>query len=181
MKATNLAKTAITNEVKRVSVVRLTEALKELVKVHIALNDLAKQKTDCVIKGDISNLNSFIQKEAVHIKQLQVLETARIRAVSQLAREEGFFMERGTIQEILPYLKEDQKKAVELLQKQLLEEVIKLKYENDLNRQLIEDSLRFVNLSLDMMQPEEDSGNYTRSTSDNEHAVAGRPIFDSKA
>ena len=163
------------------SVNKLTESLQDLVKLHKTLNELAKQKTDTVINSDISNLKLFIQKEAVLIKQLQFLETERIRAVSQLARERGFFMERGTIQEIVPYLQDREKETVESLQKQLLEQVTLLKQQNELNQQLIEDSLRFVNLSLDMLQPEQETGNYTRPTRDSDHGVTGRSIFDSKA
>lgn len=163
------------------SITKLTETLEQLLLVHERLNDLAKQKTESLTKGDVSDLKIFIQKETALIKQLQVFEKDRLKIVHQLAIAGGFNIRSGTIAEILPHLDLSEKEGVELLQKQLIESITILKQQNELNQQLIEESMRFVNMSLDMIQPEQESGNYERPTTTNNEHNPGRSLFDSKA
>ncbi|MCD8500922.1 MAG: flagellar protein FlgN [Bacillaceae bacterium] len=163
------------------SVTKLTETLEQLLLVHDRLNELAKQKTECLTKADVSALKLFIQKESVLIKQLQVLEKDRIKTVHQLAMSEGYNFKTMTITEVMSHLPPNQQSDIEQFQKQLLKAISTLKQQNELNQKLIEDSIRFVNMSLDIIQPEQESGNYDRPTATNNEPNFGRSLFDSKA
>ncbi|MCT8140145.1 flagellar protein FlgN [Anaerobacillus sp. CMMVII] len=158
----------------------IIECLKKLDQVHQSFHELAKEKTNVIIKGDISHFRMILQKETSQLKKLQQLEQERSRLVRYFLNGKGLAIESGTITELLPYISDMEKKELLELQKRLVAEIQSLKQTNDLNQQLIQDSLRFVNLSLDVLQPELETGNYNR-VKNNESEPLGRSLFDSKA
>ena len=154
--------------------------MKKLVQVHRTFNDLAEEKTVTLTKGDISHLRSLLQKESAILKQLQQLEQERARLVRFFINGKGLVTEGGTLNELIPHVTNEEKEELLSLQKDLIEQIEILKKKNELNQQLIQDSLRFVNLSLDVLQPELDTGNYGRTNKDDDEPM-GRSLFDSKA
>jgi flagellar biosynthesis/type III secretory pathway chaperone len=159
---------------------QIIECMKKLGQVHTTFNQLAEEKTEALKKGDISHLRSLLQKESAYLKQLQQLEQERVRLVRFFITGKGLASEGGTITELLLHVTEEEKNQLISLQKELIEEIEKLKMQNELNQQLIQDSLRFVNLSLDVIQPQSDTGNYQRTTNDDDEQL-GRSLFDTKA
>ena len=158
----------------------IIENMKKLVQIHEAILELATEKTTCLTKGDISHLKSIMQKEAVLLKQLQRLEQERQRLVLFFMRSKGLVTESGTLTELLPHVDEEEQKTLSSFQKHLIQLITKLKEKNELNQQLIQDSLRFVNLSLDVLHPEQETGNYGRPDKEDDEPL-GRSLFDSKA
>jgi flagellar biosynthesis/type III secretory pathway chaperone len=158
----------------------LTACMKKLVKIHQTFNELAEEKTVSLTKGDIAHLKSIMQKETVQIKQLQRVEQERIRLVQFFIQTKGLVTEVGTLAEILHHVNDGEKDVLVSLQEQIVQQIGILKEKNKLNEQLIEDSLRFVNLSLDVIQPEHETGNYGRPDKANDEPQ-GRSLFDSKA
>ncbi len=158
----------------------IIECMQKLVQVHHTFNQLAAEKTQSLLKGDISHLRSILHKESASLKQLQQRELERRRLVRIFFNSKGFVTENGTITELLPHLSGVEKEELLSLQKNLMEEIEQLKQKNELNQQLLQDSLRFVNLSLDIIQPEFDSGTYSKSNMDADEPQ-GRSLFDSKA
>lgn len=164
---------------KKVSAQLIIDCLEKLINVHHNFLQFADEKTEYVKKGDISHLRALMQKEAVLLKQLQRLEEERTRLVHYYMGKKGLVTEGGTISEMLPHVSKEEGEELLTLQKQLLTIIKQLKEKNELNQQLLQDSLRFVNLSLDVIQPEFETGNYGRKNNDDE--PMGRSLFDSKA
>lgn len=69
--------------------------------------------------------------------------------------------------------------ALKRLKKELIDEVAKLKERNILNQQLIYQSLQFINVSLDMLRPQNQDMTYGKSVK--KPTKSGIGIFDSKA
>lgn len=158
----------------------LTACIKKLIKIHQTFNELAEEKTECLTKGDIAQLKSLMQKEAAQLKQLQRVEQERLKLVQFFMESKGLVTEVGTLAEILAHVSDGEKEALVSLQEQIVLQIQTLKQKNQLNQQLIEDSLRFVNLSLDVLQPELETGNYQRPDQGDDEPL-GRSLFDSKA
>lgn len=158
----------------------IIETMKKLVVLHETFHELADERTKLLTKGDISQLRALMQKEAVSLKQLQRLEQERIRLVQFFIQSKGLVTEGGTISELLSHVSDSEKEELQSLQNNLIKLIKRLKEKNDLNQQMIQDSLRFVNLSLDVLQPEADSGNYMRPDKEDDQPT-GRSLFDSKA
>ncbi|WP_183163858.1 flagellar protein FlgN [Alteribacter keqinensis] len=158
----------------------LTAVLKELTQLHQLFNELAKEKTEAVRKGQIEDLEKIMKQETACIHQLKKLEEKRQRATSVWLETQGLVKENVTVEEIIPYLDDEEQKELTLWQTRLLEQITMWKEQNDLNEQLIEESLRFVNMSLDVFQPNR-SENYSRPDTGHSHTEERRSIFDSKA
>lgn len=154
--------------------------MEKLVQTHCQFNELAQEKSEALTKGDISHLRTLLQKESALLKQLQQQEQERLRLVRMFMNGKGLVTEGGTISELLPHICEEEEKQLVSLQQVLLKEIEKLKIQNELNQKLIQDSLRFVNLSLDVLQPEVDTGNYGRTNQEDDEPH-GRSLFDSRA
>ncbi len=94
----------------------------------------------------------------------------------------GEVTENATMTDIRKYATKDEQQQLEQLQNELLNQVQNLKRQNELNQLLIEESLRFVNLSLDLMVPHKEDISYKRPhEQDDSRYDTGHSLFDSKA
>lgn len=162
----------------------LIKIIQAMVSVHKKLNDLAFEKQDAVKTGDMKALEHVMQQEAPHIQQLRKLENTRMHIVSQWQENKGLVKESVTIDQLLPLFPEKERNELEDWSTRLIEEIIRLKEQNDLNEQLLEDSLRFVNVTLDAMRPQNSFNNYSGkgpSTDDDDFTPGNNSLFDSKA
>ncbi|MBU9711766.1 flagellar protein FlgN [Evansella tamaricis] len=153
--------------------------------LHERFNDKALQKQEAVKKGDIPGLEKVMKEESALIQQLRKLETTRQHAVKTWMEEKGLVKEDITMDALLQFFPEEERKELQHWQQRLVMEIKKLKEQNELNQQLIEESLRFVNISLETVQPQQQFGNYHRPSGktgeDDDLGSGTRPLFDSKA
>ncbi|WP_062237760.1 flagellar protein FlgN [Fictibacillus sp. FJAT-27399] len=143
--------------------------LNKLLDVHRELNSIAEQKTTILKTGDVKALDALMLKENEHVKTLMELEEMR-NGTSAL-----------TMSELIEQAVPSEKEQLEALQYELSKEYMLLKERNELNQQLIHQSLQFVNMSLNMFMPEPEKVTYSRPQA-KEYAGAGSfSLFDSKA
>lgn len=144
----------------------LVNTLEKQLALHKSLLQLAQLKTDAVKKGDIDELNRIVREEQKHVGAITILEKRRVSESDE------------TVSEWLPSLPEEERFRAEAVRDELMDVLIQLKEVNELNIQLVEQSLQFVHVQLDLLSPP-DSGTYA-ADGDNEGPVSG-PLFDSKA
>ncbi|KSU83097.1 FlgN protein [Fictibacillus enclensis] len=142
--------------------------LKKLLYVHKELNHLASEKTEILKKGDVAALDALFEKENEHVKTLRALEEER-NQISTLTMSE--LIEQAAPAEI---------QQLQDLQEQLKKEYLFLKQQNQLNQQLLHQSLQFVNMSMNMLIPEPEKLTYSSSKA-NGYAGNSFTLFDSKA
>ncbi|WP_090843759.1 flagellar protein FlgN [Alkalicoccus daliensis] len=163
----------------------MTEDLKKifqaLIVVHKRLNEQALLKEEIVKKGDIPALDQLMKDEMPLVTQLSKLENARRITVRSWLKEQGVVAEDATMEQISPAFSQEEQEMFRELQEALIAEVEQLQEQNELNRQLLEDSLRFVNLSLDAVQPQKNFASYSGKGESGEDDEQGRSLFDSKA
>lgn len=160
---------------------RMIEVIQELLSVHLALNHQAKEKTDYLKDGDIEGLEALIKKEETTVSRLEELEKRRIHEVNEFLSKKGIPAGDLTISELLKFV--DPQEQLELLELQhsLLKETTTLKQRNALNQELIEQSLQFINVSLNLFDPYEETANYRHPDQMKEPERRRRSLFDSKA
>ncbi|PRO65665.1 flagellar protein FlgN [Alkalicoccus urumqiensis] len=163
----------------------MTEDLKKifraLIQTHEQLNELARRKQKAVTKGDIDGLDQTLKQETPLIARLNQLEKARQTIVHQWLRENGIAAQDATMEQLMPAFSRDDQEEFRALYETLAGEITALQEQNDLNRQLIEDSLKFVHLTMDAVQPGQMlSDNYSGRGGDDSDDK-GRSLFDSKA
>ena len=165
------------------SVKAITELLESLAMIHHELNQAAGQKVELIKKGDMPALEELVRAEAKLARKAQATEAMREKVVRTFLVSKGRVTENATLAEIKEWATAEEREQLDALQQRLLTEIHALKRQNELNQQLIEESLRFVNLSLDLMVPYQEDISYKRPNEHNEDQPydTGRSLFDSKA
>ncbi|ERN51974.1 flagellar protein FlgN [Alkalihalophilus marmarensis] len=158
------------------------QALAELLKLHQELNKKALQKPGAIKANDMNALSQVVREETKLIRAVQAADAKRARAAGELMRHKGEGREDATVQTLLTYTEGEDRLMIERLQQALLKEVSRLSEQNEQNKELIEESLRFVNLSLDLMVPQSEDVHYQHPTDKQEQTeLYSRSAFDSKA
>lgn len=133
-----------------------------LIAVHQDLNQQAKKKTAMIKNEDIEKLSSLLQEEEALAARLAELEEARRGHVREVLRQQGSPDEDVELTQLSAYVSEAESETLLALREQLLAEIADLKQQNELNQELISQSLQFVHVSLDLLQPAMKTGNYER-------------------
>ena len=160
---------------------RIIQTLEKLLLLYKSLYSIAVKKTEVIKKGTLQPLNTVISEEKQHLQAIQKLERNLMQEAKIFLDKKGIVTGEITISKCIEQTSNNEKTTLENQQKALEAEVNKLKKQNELNQQLLEQSLQFVNLSLDMLSPEIDAFNYDHPDQEQEIARNNRSIFDSKA
>lgn len=156
--------------------------MQQLQKMHESLLQLAVEKGEYLKEGDIEAIDELIKKEQSHIAAIAQLERNRLLAVEQYFSTQGQRLPRtATISDVIVSAEEQEKVALTEAKNRLLHTIHDLKWQNDLNQKLTYQSLQFVNLSLDMMRPEQTAINYSVNEIQGEQEKKKRSNFDSQA
>lgn len=153
----------------------LIQLLDTFIQMHQELNLLAKEKEQAVINSDLEQIEAIIQKENMYVKRLEQLERQREQMAKQVIPTGN-----RSLQAMLPFFHEQDQATMIERQQTLMAEIETLQYQNALNQQLILDSLKFINLSLDLAQPVDPFAHYSDRT-DEEDERPVRSMFDTKA
>jgi flagellar biosynthesis/type III secretory pathway chaperone len=155
---------------------KLIDSLEKLLTLHQSLLKLAMQKTDILKKGDMEELNALLANEQKHITAIQQLEEIRKEEVESLLQDQNV---DKTISSCIEFTNEPERTKLTQLKDRLTEVITELKERNQLNQQLIHQSLQFVHLTLDMLAPQPASINYGPPKQNT--APKRQSMFDSKA
>lgn len=147
--------------------------------LHDSLLSISEQKTIAIKKGDMEKLQPLLVKERKHVQALEQVETARLKDVEEWFKTNNLQPDDQTITAMIEHLEDsDQQRALANVTTVLTNSVTNLKRQEQLNQALIQQSLQFVELSLDMMNPSINKLNYGNKK---ETETTNRSVFDSKA
>lgn len=148
--------------------------MEKLLALHEGLLQLAVKKTDIVKSGDAKELQQLTKEENKFVKAIGQLEQERLALTANLGTG-------ATISALIE--KATDSEADKLLQlKNKLTDVIKqLQERNELNEGLLQQSLQFVQVTLNSINPEPTSVTYEGAATGKKPAAPTRSMFDSKA
>jgi hypothetical protein len=161
----------------------LIQTLQELTEAHEVLLQLALQKRKLMTENaDIEGLSKVTAKETQQLKGIGQLERRRMDQVEQIVNRLGIPKEQVTANGLLAYLPvTDDRKELNAQRLKLSETIEKLKRENETNRLLIEQSLSYIEHTLDVLT-EEPGGDLTyQNPQQQPKAGTNRSFFDRKA
>ncbi|WP_077214814.1 flagellar protein FlgN [Bacillus dakarensis] len=159
----------------------IIQTLQKLTALYKSVNVLAKHKTEMIKTGNIQELNAVIADEKKHILALQKIEKDLLKKAKDYLIQLGVETNSITLSLCIEQSPKTDRISMEKIKVDLEKEIKTLKQKNELNQQLLEQSLQFVNLSLDLLSPNMDSFNYDRPNTVQEYSDDKRSIFDSKA
>jgi flagellar biosynthesis/type III secretory pathway chaperone len=148
---------------------QMTSLLERLFKSHEDLLALGERKTEVLKLGDMKTLDVLLKEEDFQVKKLQMIEKERMVKFAKV-----------TLGNIYEQAEEPEKERLMHLQEQIIQAYGKLKNRNELNQELLEQSLQFVNMSLSMVQPNSEPDIYSKNNAE-DYSSNGISLFDSKA
>jgi flagellar biosynthesis/type III secretory pathway chaperone len=134
----------------------LISIMEKLLKLHQSLYELSAKKTDIVIKGDMDALNQILRDEQAHITAINQFESERQKCAEVILPG----MDKPTISECIEAVDGAEKDTLIQLRTDLLEIVSKIREKNELNQQMIHQSLQFVHLTMNLVAPQPMDFNY---------------------
>ncbi|WP_227994852.1 flagellar protein FlgN [Oceanobacillus sp. CFH 90083] len=160
---------------------QLIHAMNDLTATHKDLLELSKRKTEALTNNKLDEFQALLLEEQKYIRQLEQQESSRQKIVEAWNEEQSSpaALDSLTITGILSRLGEEEQGKAEASAIALTDVITELKRQELLNKALLEESMKFVQLSMDLMNPTIKSMNYgAASTTDK---VPNRSLFDSKA
>lgn len=161
------------------SVQPIIEAMSKLCTMHESLLIISRQKSEYLKEGNVTALQQLLPKENQHVRAIEKLEKNRIQLTNEWFERYAGPETEQTITSMLEYM-DDEKERAELkaVYEKLVIILADLKQQEQLNEELTRQSLQFVELSLNMLQPSAKSINYGKGKDSGD---SSRSIFDSKA
>lgn len=158
---------------------KVVHSLEELVATHHKLIDLSEEKTELIKDGKVDELQAKVLAERKLVLQLEQEEKNRHEIVKAWFSSSGKDTKEQTITSMLTMLEdeEDQSRLAETT-RELTEAIVKLKRSEQLNQELLEQSMQFVQMSLHLLNPTLKDMNYGEKDSE---VKSRHSIFDSRA
>jgi len=161
----------------------MVAVLSAMLREHEALLDAAKRKKTALIGNDNAGLNGIVKQEVEHLHRIEKLEGERQGMSKLLAARLGLPVPELTVTKMSAIAGTPEEREEILRLSNALTAVIgELKERNELNKQLIEQSLDFVRGSIELLTESPQVPTYG-DTGDT-HAAYGNKrtsFFDSKA
>lgn len=154
----------------------LIESMEKLLVLHELLLKSAAEKTEAIKNNDMQEISKLLREEQKHVTAIHVADNSRQQAAAVLMDGTD-----GTISDVLGKVDGSEREQLIFLQEKLTAVIDELKTANSLNQQLLKYSLQFVNMNLDILAPEPELPNYSKTQTGNEQLGSGRSMFDSKA
>lgn len=160
---------------------QLIETVEDLLKEHENLLALEEHKKQVLIAGDIAALQEITTQEARFIRRVEQLEEQRVRIGQQVAAKSGLALEDLTASKLAELVTDPQKAAkINLLTGRFAKVIGELRAANEVNGQLLKQSLELVQHSIEMMTDAPDAGTYS-SKRDMGQVTGTRRFFDTQA
>lgn len=155
----------------------MIETIDELCRIHKQLLAVSEEKTAAIVEGDMDRLQKVLIKERKLIQNLELAEKQRATAAEDYAQAQG--LKESTVTAILENLPSGvEQEKLEAATVKLAEQLADLRYKEQGNKELLQQSMQFVQYSLSLMNPSIDKMNYGAKKPKKPGNLS---VFDSKA
>ncbi|MBM7649358.1 flagellar biosynthesis/type III secretory pathway chaperone [Bacillus ectoiniformans] len=151
---------------------QLMTVLDKMYRLHQLLLELAEKKTEIIKANDMNGLDQMLKDEQKYVAAIQTMERERQKVTAEwTGRAET------TLSECINQTSGEVREKLEGLRNQLMDITAELKERNDLNQKLVYQSLQFVNISMNMLQPQPEQPTYGNPAKQSARP-AKRSMFD---
>lgn len=158
---------------------QLKEALRQEQKLYQALLDLGEQKSRLVINNEVRELEQLTEKEHQFIREMSRFEQIRQSLLQHFAQEKELEEAPQNLSGLLLFLSENDQKEINALRDELADLVARIGEKNRLNESLIQQSLDFIRLNIELMTQEGSSSTPYDSKAD-DNKKQNKRLFDAK-
>ncbi|MZQ85784.1 flagellar protein FlgN [Paenibacillus sp. 5J-6] len=165
------------------SIQALLETMERLQESHESLLELAQDKTQIIVSNNLDQLNLMVNKESKWIRVISEANQQRILLINSYLISRGYnpnpLITVGDLIKVI--FNAQEKQALMQAQQKLLATVMQLKSVNNFNQELIEQSLSFINYTVDLVlgAPEDDV--IYQNPNQQTYGTKRLSVFDTKA
>lgn len=165
------------------SIQQVVDSLDSLYEVHQEMLGISKHKQEAIVNNDVEKLIEVMNQESRCVKQIEQLEGEREKACQDFLLEKGIKSQLQLTVTELTRLAFDpvDKKALQDAQAKLSSTLNELKRLNELNQKLIEQSLVFIDYSLELLGGREDQEVTYQHPGGKSGGVKKPGLFDTRA
>src|SRR5699024_8555541 len=132
-----------------------------LAALHEELIQVPLSKTGDIKRGDVDQLSKLFMQERQQVQSITQKETQRHESVEKLINEQQVTDKEYTMTNVLAHAEDgSEKEQLEIVMSKLINVIIELRNVEKLNNDLMVQSMQFVQLSLDLLQPSLSRMNY---------------------
>lgn len=166
-----------------VPIQRLIAVLEKQCSIHQELLEWADRKREALIHNRVDEVSSIVNKESKLMRTVSECLREQQEATAAFFRTKGFQPTREvTVTELSRIVTEPKEKEALLQARDRLNGIIaELRKKNEVNQQLIEQSLAFINYSIDVMLGPDEEPTYRNPAAPDYGTPKRSGYFDSKA
>ncbi|AWB46238.1 flagellar protein FlgN [Paenibacillus sp. CAA11] len=162
---------------------QIIDSLKQLTELHKELIHLGEEKKQVVIVNDIASLQGILHRETKVLRKIAEADEYRVKASNNFLKEKGIRSALKLNVTELSRLVFDTNEKAELLeqQRELSDVLLALKELNAMNKELTEQSISFIDYSLNLIVSHPDDSLLYQNPAKAKQDVPNRSYFDTKA
>ena len=157
----------------------LITVLDQEARVYENILRMSKNKTNIIVEGKVVELDNIVKLEQSLVLQMGRLEKLREELVEKLAGEIGIKPLEVTISELMKHINSERAQRLKACQDKLSTTVNELKDTNGINAKLIQNSLDYINFSINLIATA-DVGNNNYGNKGQVNDSKKRSLFDVK-
>ncbi|MFC2947262.1 flagellar protein FlgN [Virgibacillus sediminis] len=157
----------------------IIQSISKLTEVHRELLKTAKEKTEAIKSGIPDELQAVLLAERKIIKKAEQAESERQEAAESWFKHNKLPVNDMSVSKMLGLLREKEKHALAVGTEELTEVIAELRQQERLNQDLIRQSMEFVQLSLELVNPSMKKMNY--GSQKQQQTTTNHSLFDSQA
>lgn len=163
----------------------LIDTLEKEYEIYQQLIPVAEEKTQVIVKNDLSSLQEITAKEQLAVDKINTLENKRETVMMNIKTVINRKSDSINLKTLISLLEKQprEQKALSKIHDKLKDTIHRLVQVNDRNRSLIQQSLEMIEFNMNFIQSTRMSpGNntYTRSAAQYEAQAQGTGMFDAK-
>ncbi|MGR6128425.1 flagellar protein FlgN [Paenibacillus sp. SER-28] len=162
---------------------RLIDVLEQLREAHGQLIALGNQKKEALISNKVDQLILVMNQESKMSRHIEQLDERRLQAAYEFLQERGIKSKLNlNITELsrLVFDVEDKQRLLQI-QKNLADTLVELKKLNELNQQLIQQALSYIDFSIESMSYYAESEAVYQRPADKGTSTVRAGLFDTRA
>lgn len=163
----------------RQNVIELINILERETEIYEELLKISKDKTDIIVKGKVTDLENITKVEQNFALDIERLEALREKVIKNLADDIGINHSNLTISKLIKYLDKENAQELEKCKENLLGIINEIKNINDLNAKLIQNSIDYINFSINLLASIPEANNNYSSTGNSNEGMQ-KTYFDVK-
>ncbi len=161
----------------------LFASLEHLTQLHQTLYSLELEKKEALLRGDHEQITAISRQEQKLVREIELTEASRVENVQQICADRMLPLAEATLLDLIKLCTDAAEKLrLTAYRDELIGIVSELRKANELNQQLLEQSLSFINLTFDLIsESQEDDFIYKKPVGNQVYANPNSAFLNKKA